>query len=139
MNTKISSYEQQAIDFLKANDIKFKATFIRRGKHLPDDKDVRNVYNCDLVKGKFVVSFEFGQSVVKSAQWAKDAIKPTAYDLLSCITKNDPGEFEDFCAECGYDTDSRKAYSMWESVCEEWAKVSDFFTPEEMEQLQEIQ
>lgn len=62
-----------------------------------------------------------------------------AYDLLAAITKNDPGTFEDFCSEYGYDTDSRKAEEVYRAVVKEYAKVRKFFTPAELEALQEIQ
>lgn len=61
-----------------------------------------------------------------------------AYDLLACITKSDPGDFEEFCRDFGYDTDSRKALTVYEAVCKEWRKVQRFFRPEEIEALQEI-
>lgn len=65
--------------------------------------------------------------------------KPTAYDVLTAITKNDPQDFDTFCGEYGYDSDSRKAFKIWESVVKEWKQVKQFFTAEELEQLQDIQ
>jgi hypothetical protein len=62
----------------------------------------------------------------------------SAYDLLAAITKNDPGSFENFCGEFGYDTDSRKAEETYHAVVKEWAKVRKFFTDAELEQLREI-
>lgn len=64
---------------------------------------------------------------------------PRAYDVLTCIPKSDPGTFEDFCSEYGYDNDSRKAEDIWRGCCAEWDKARRFFTPSEIEQLQEIQ
>ena len=63
----------------------------------------------------------------------------TPYDVLTCLTKSDPGTFEDFCSEFGFWFDSRKAESVYHSVQTEWTKVQRFFTPEEIEELQEIQ
>lgn len=63
---------------------------------------------------------------------------PTAYDVLSCLTKNDPGTFENFCSDFGYDEDSRKAEKTYIAVCEEWKNVCALFSDEEIEQLQEI-
>ena len=65
-------------------------------------------------------------------------IAPTAYDVLACLTKNDPGTFEDFCSEFGYDEDSRKAEKIYNAVLDEWKNVCALFTDEEIEQLQEI-
>lgn len=61
-----------------------------------------------------------------------------AYDVLAAITKSDPGTFEDFCGDYGYDTDSRKAEQVYFAVQKEWSKVRTFFTAEEIAELQEI-
>lgn len=63
---------------------------------------------------------------------------PTAYDILACLTKYDPYTFENFCAEYGYDLDSRKAEKTYHAVKEEFYKVESLFS-DVMEQLQEIQ
>lgn len=52
---------------------------------------------------------------------------PTAYDVLACLTKYDPGTFENFCAEYGYDTDSRKALETYLAVQKEWQGVARLF------------
>lgn len=63
---------------------------------------------------------------------------PTAYDVLACVEKNEVGTFEDFCGNFGYDTDSRKAETVYRAVCEEYRKVQNFFTAEELDKLNEI-
>ena len=65
-------------------------------------------------------------------------VAPTAYDVLSCLTKNDPGTFENFCSEFGYEEDSRKAEKTYNAVVEEWRNVCALFSDGEIEQLQEI-
>lgn len=64
---------------------------------------------------------------------------PTAYDVLASLTNNDPGTFEDFCSNYGYDTDSRKAEKTYKAVLDEWKNVQALFNDEEIEQLQEMQ
>lgn len=63
---------------------------------------------------------------------------PDAYSILSCLTKYDPGTFENFCADMGLDTDSRRAERTYNAVVKEWADVSGFFTETELEELSEI-
>lgn len=63
----------------------------------------------------------------------------TAYDLLSCLQKYPVESFEDFCAEFGYNTDSRKAEKLYSATCEEYAKVEALFNDKEMEELRKIQ
>lgn len=61
-----------------------------------------------------------------------------AYDLLACIQKSEVSTFENFCADFGYDSDSRKAEQTYHAVAKEWKKVQQFFTKEEIAQLQKI-
>ena len=63
----------------------------------------------------------------------------SAYDVLACIQKYEVGTFKDFCSEFGYDTDSRKAETIYQAVVKEWEKVCKFFTAEELPLIQEIQ
>lgn len=65
-------------------------------------------------------------------------IKPSAYDVLACLTKYDPDTFSHFCDEFGYDTDSRKALALYESIQQEWDMVRRFFSSDELETLREI-
>lgn len=64
---------------------------------------------------------------------------PTAYSVLSCLTKYDPGSFEDFCDDFGYDTDSKTADRVYAAVKEEWLNVCRIWNDQEIEELSEIQ
>lgn len=66
-------------------------------------------------------------------------VAPDAYSVLATITKNDPGTFEDFCSEFGYDEDSKKAEKIYKSVVDEYKNVCSLFTDSEIEILQDIQ
>ncbi len=63
----------------------------------------------------------------------------TAYDVLSSLTKFNPGDFEQFCGDFGYNADSRNAEAVWRAVTAEWKRVKGFFTAAELAQLQEIE
>lgn len=140
MTTQISSYEQQGIDFLTNNHIEFSSKFIGHDTHFEDDKEERDRFKCTFVKRNHPITkleIKFGQSIQSSTGDGRR--KPSAYDVLTCLTKGDPGTFSDFCSEYGYDEDSRKAEKTYKSVVAEWKNVSTFFTAAEIEQLQEIQ
>jgi hypothetical protein len=140
MSKAISTYEQQAIDFLTANKIEFSAKFTGHRKHFQDDKEERDTFKVQFLKRVFplkTISFDFGQSINNSTGDGRK--KPTAYDVITCLTKSDPGHFQDFCSEYGYDEDSRKTERVYHEVVEEYRKVRSFFTPEEIEQMQDIQ
>lgn len=64
---------------------------------------------------------------------------PTAYDILTCLTKYDPGTFENFCSEFGYDEDSKKADKIYLAVKNEYKDLCSLFTDKEIQQLSEIQ
>ena len=64
---------------------------------------------------------------LKNGGYARKRIPPTPYDVLACLTKYDPGTFDDFCADYGYDTDSRKANNIYLDVQKEWTEVNRLF------------
>lgn len=64
---------------------------------------------------------------------------PTAYDVLTCLEKYGYEDFEDFYANLGYDTDSRKAEKIYKAVQKEYDNVCKLWSDEEIEQLREIQ
>lgn len=127
-----SPYEKQANDILTGMGVKFSAKFKDHAKYFHDDKEARDIYTVQFRRGRNAFSITFGQSI------ANQGTPPTAYDVLACLTKSDPGTFEDFCYEMGYDTDSKRAEKTHSAVWAEWTKVNAFFTDDEIEQLQEI-
>lgn len=66
-------------------------------------------------------------------------VPPSEYSVLACLTKFDPGSFEDFCSEFGYNTDSEKADKVYSGVKEEWLNVCRMWSDSEIEELCEIQ
>lgn len=170
----LSSYDEQAIDFLKLTGATIEVKFSHSGKHFDTDKDVRDIYNITIKRGSRSYMFNFGQSINKS-QYYQDSIQgrtytlsggcrtgnysindlskyqgagqplklvkgeaPSEYDILVCLTKYDPGTFENFCSEFGYDTDSRSAEKTYKAVYDEWKNVCALFTDSEIELLAEI-
>ncbi len=69
----------------------------------------------------------------------KDFEEPTPYSVLACLQKYDPDNFENFCAEFGYDTDSRKAETIYKAVKDEYQNLAMLYNDEELEQMAEIQ
>ena len=70
-------------------------------------------------------------------------IKPTAYDILSCLQKYDVGDFEDFMWEFGYEIkkrgDLKRLQYTYNAVVKEYNDICRCFTPEQIEAMQEIQ
>lgn len=65
--------------------------------------------------------------------------EPTAYDVLSCLTKYDPDTFEEFCSSYGYEEDSRKAEKIYFKVRDEFKEVRMLWSDEQLEELQKIE
>lgn len=133
-----SEYEVNAEKVLEDMGVTFTATYLRHAQHFPGETQFRDVYCCVFRRGNTRLIVDFGQSIMDST-YGKNP--PSAYDVLSCITKNDPGLFSDFCSEYGYDPENPKEYSAttYRAVKKEWKQVEKFFAPEEIEILQEIQ
>jgi hypothetical protein len=131
---KTTDYVEQAQAFLEKTKTKMTVDFYGHEKYFDDDKEARNVYRVTLKRHGRVYAFKFGQSI----RATESGEEPTAYDVLACLTKSDPGTFEDFCGEYGYDTDSRKAGKMYKAVVKEWQSVDRLFS-DCLDALAEIQ
>ena len=134
----MSEYTDQADNFLVKHNLKLRAVFLERDLFFSGDKEERDIYTLTLVRtvkpGKRF-SVKFGQSI----RGSENGDIPTAYELLACLTKSDPGDFQNFCDDFGYDLDSRQAEKTFKSVKREWLKVSRFFSPTEIDELLEVQ
>lgn len=168
MNTEVSLYEQQAIDFLLKTGAIMEITFSNFGKHWEGDKEERDIYNVTISRNGRQYTFKFGNSLNASGRYivrnhGKDMhfqdraaatrfassvfdVKnnpnfkaPTYYDVLAVLTKTDPGLFQDFCDEFSYDTDSRRAERTYNAVRDEYLHLANIFSNDELEQMQEIQ
>ena len=121
-----TNYEKLAKDFAKKHGIKL--SFIgepRYGKYFHTDQQPRYVFKCKLSREGKSYIFTFGQSLAKNAE------RPTIYDILACFTKSDPGTFEDFCNEFGYGEnsgiDEAIEKDIYEAVVIEWDNVKMLF------------
>jgi hypothetical protein len=65
-------------------------------------------------------------------------VEPKLYDILTCLTKYNPGTFENFCSEFGYDEDSKSAEKTYNAVKEAYINMCRLFSDEELEILQLI-
>lgn len=82
---------------------------------------------------------QLGYNEEKNIYKNPDFSEPKTYDVLSCITKQDPGTFENFCGEFDYDTDNKNAEKTYNAVCNEFKNVAMLFNDDELKELQEIQ
>lgn len=122
----MNEYEQQANDFLKSVNASIKIEWVEYALYFNDDDEPRNVYKVRIRRKPYSNLQHTAQfTFTFKANLMGDT--PTAYDILACLTKGDPGTFEDFCWGYGYDTDSRKAERIYKAVCKEWRNVERVF------------
>lgn len=125
------SYEKQAVKFMDKYGVTLEMKRLGRKQHFPSDKrnnTWRDVYAVTLAKtGRpEPMRFRFGASIHST----ENGYMPTAYDILSCLTKYDVGSFEEFCSEFGYETNSRTAVRIYKAVKHEYAECLRLFGPE---------
>ena len=126
------NYLQQANDFAKKHNVSMKINSVNYGKHFSDDKESRYIFNITLKRNRKQYTFNFGQSLASGSE------EPTMYDILTCLEKYESRDFEDFCSNYGYDTDSIKALKTYKAVDREYKSVNRLFG-DVMEELQKIQ
>ncbi len=127
-----TNYEKQATDFLEKTGCKMTITYKENRKYFPKDKETRDVYDVKIERGKRKFKFEFGNSLYDSQ--FPNIKAPSEYSILSCLTKYDPGSFDDFCSEFGCDIDKR----TYNSVVKEWQNVCMIWSDDEIEELLQI-
>lgn len=153
-------YTEQAARVLDKVGATMTCRLLYSGPYFNDDKTVRDVYEVIFTNKSQKWSFKFGQSLARSrdyvtkqaeklenvgrisplrkAGYIRDNVKsPTSYDVLSSLTKYDPGTFMEFCSEYGYSDDSRSAEKMYFAVQKEYGNVVRFFGPV-IELLQQV-
>lgn len=131
IRTLVDKAKAQTIynNFIAANTNKYvKATNIISLRDWLDKLESAMIRKATELKLK-----NFGEGIQ-----ADTIIAPDAYSVLTGLTKYNPGTFENFCGDFGYDEDSRKGEKIYHAVVEEWANVSKLFTDEQLELLQEI-
>lgn len=132
-NQYLMGYQQQALDFAKANGVKLSILSRKHGVMSNwQDGQFRWLFKLRLSRGRKSYTFEYGQSLAAGSE------EPTMYDVLSVLTKYDPGSFDDFCSDFGYNTGSRHAERVYKAVCKEWQAVERIFG-DILDELREIQ
>lgn len=152
----MDEYIKQATEFLQKTHAKMKIEYVGLAVNKEwKEKEKRCLYEITLTSPRGSMTFNFWDSIRntkirtmpfeaynvqanKELAAKKKAAVPSVYDVLACLQKYDPGTFEDFCSDCGYDEDSRTAERIYFAVQKEYTQLARLFTPEQMEELSEI-
>lgn len=152
----MDEYIKQATDFLQKTYSKMKIEYVGLAVNKEwKEKEKRCLYEITLTFPRGSMTFDFWDSIRntrirtmpfdaynvqanKELAAKKKAAVPSVYDVLACLQKCDPGTFENFCSDYGYDEDSRTAIRVYLAVQNEYTQLTRLFTPEQMEELAEI-
>lgn len=152
----MDEYIKQATDFLQKTYSKMKIEYVGLAVNKEwKEKEKHCLYEITLTSPRGSMTFDFWDSIRntrirtmpfdaynvqanKELAAKKKAAVPSVYDVLACLQKCDPGTFENFCSDYGYDEDSRTAIRVYLAVQNEYTQLTRLFTPEQMEELAEI-
>lgn len=124
----MNEYAMRAKEFLKKIGATVKIVYLNTGP-VPDwgDNYDRNSYRVVVLRNGKQWSYVFHDSVHNTIK----NIKPTEYDVLSCVQKWDPGTIDDFVDEFGYEvhkwSDVRKIEKIYKAVKKEAANFQRLF------------
>ena len=132
----MNEYLQKATDFLNKAGATCQIVYggIARNENWKEEEYCAKKLKCMLKDCRY----NEGVKLTKELNRKKEEAIPNAYDVLAYLTKYDPGSFEDFCQEYGYDEDSRTAERTYFAVQKEYHELLKVFTEEQMGELQEI-
>jgi hypothetical protein len=146
----LSTYEQNALDFLAKHGIAFRATLtkVQKAPAWAKDGEAHGLHYWITLSRKVrpggvnpvhvsPLSFDFWDSV--SAKEKGETL--SAYDVLAGISGDVhcPETFADFCWDYGYEEDSRAAHATFKRCAAFGKRLRAFFTDAEIEGLSEIQ
>lgn len=103
------------------------------------------LWKCELItaNGRITTSFKMGLGHVIKARfsWSNDKPKPpTLNDVLHSLINDADARsmsFNDWCSEFGYDSDSMKAFNIYQACCESAKKLDILYTRADIEEIRE--
>lgn len=152
------NYKKQADDFCKKYGVSITSVYL--GHYSRIDLSVVAQFKVTIRRGDKYLSLDFQDAIQNSWKNKKTRVKgipctinsyygvsksdiipchknPSNQDILACIAQYKRRTFGEFCAEYGYDTDSRESESIYFSIEEVWGNVNRIFG-DVIEELREI-
>lgn len=126
-----SDYETKALQFAERWGVELSVKHYKYDKYFAEDTQKRHIFKFSIKTANGEYSATFGQSLADGEK------APTMYDILSTITKSDPGTYKDFCADFGY-AGGEDTIKIWKSVRKEWRGVLKLFGPEDSKCFEEF-
>lgn len=131
INSNTLNGAETLADFIKNYDIKeSKVIKVSKNPNMDDPKYEANHYEFTFVIG----STESGRYAKTFTTYFSKGIglsgKPTADEVLNCLVSDAQGvsdySFEEWASNYGYDTDSRKAESLYKTIVEQTHEMQNW-------------
>ena len=142
----MNEQDKKAAEYLAAQGVTFSARLLgetNRDGWTCDEWRVAFKRNSALIETAYYTGTGHRAKPAKRTSWdnAPRPVAPTAGSVLYSLLLDASGadeNFHDWCANYGYDTDSRKALATYEACCIIRADVNKFFTAAERAELAAI-
>lgn len=133
-----AEYQERAYDFLRRIGATVRVAYIDTDI-VPDwdDSAQHDAYLVMVERDGKKWRYEFHDSVYNTRNnkerihCGRSRVKPSAYDVLSCVEKYDVGSIDNFVDEFGYEihkwADVKKIERIYAAVCDEAHHVQELF------------
>ena len=131
----MKEYNTKMKEIIKNAGIDINIIYITKSYTNWDKNDFHNQYREILKRGSKQMQFDFWDSTYNT----QNGLKPTTYDVIACLEWYQIFDFEDFCFNFGYDTDSIKAFNIYTECQKQQKELFELIPEEEIrEQIREI-
>lgn len=116
--------------------VTYKITLLGKSYACWDKERLHATYGheLELVRNGHTERFTFYDSIHNTEK----NIKPLLISILACLEWVDPGNFDDWCSECDYDSDSISHFEIYRKVLAEFKQLRNLFGPSEREAIYDI-
>ena len=131
----MKEYNTKMKEIIKNAGIDINIIYITKSHTNWDKDNLHNQYKVILKRGLKQMQFDFWDSIHNT----QNGLKPTTYDVIACLEWYQIFDFEDFCFNFGYDTDSIKAFNIYTECQKQQKELFELIPEEEIrEQIREI-
>ena len=120
------NYQKEMEKIIKKIDLNVKIVYITDSFTKWDKNNLHSQYKVILKRNEKEMQVDFWDSLYNT----QHGEKPTTYDIIACLEWHKIYDFEDFCVNFGYDTDSINAFQIY-TDCQKQQKELFNLIPEE--------
>lgn len=136
----MTDYELKAKEFLAKCNATMEITFIGKERHPNwDEREARNKYKFVITTPLGTMTDFFWDSIYSTQ---KGIFEVCEYNIIACLERWDVGTIDDFVSEFGYEVhcwdDVKRIERTYQAVINQYNKLCEIFTPEQMEWIKEI-